>query len=148
MAGHIWDGILRVKWPNQQCQSSEGRLVNRGTCVCSYLPSFIVLLCLDCTNLYCLVNRGTCVWMTCLGLLCDCGTCKDGTSDISIGSPMPYLLWHKAIQWQSTEWKKTLTLRGKIIHWPQPFLVHQLTHKGMTAAPLWQHNQIIYYYFF
>jgi len=23
--GHIGDGFLRVKWPNQQCQSTEGR---------------------------------------------------------------------------------------------------------------------------
>jgi len=22
---HIGDGFLRVKWPNQQCQSSEGK---------------------------------------------------------------------------------------------------------------------------
>jgi len=23
--GHTKDGFLRVKWPNQQCQSTEGR---------------------------------------------------------------------------------------------------------------------------
>jgi len=23
--GHIWDEFLPVKWPNQQCQSTEGR---------------------------------------------------------------------------------------------------------------------------
>ena len=23
--GHIGDGFLQVKWPNQQCQSTEGR---------------------------------------------------------------------------------------------------------------------------
>jgi len=23
--GHTGDGFLRVKWPNQQCQSTEGR---------------------------------------------------------------------------------------------------------------------------
>ena len=23
--GHIGDGCLRIKWPNQQCQSTEGR---------------------------------------------------------------------------------------------------------------------------
>jgi len=23
--GHIRDGFLRVKWPNQQCQSTKGR---------------------------------------------------------------------------------------------------------------------------
>jgi len=25
ITGHIGDGFLRVKWPNQQCQSTEGR---------------------------------------------------------------------------------------------------------------------------
>jgi len=25
LSGHIGDGFLRVKWPNQQCQSTEGR---------------------------------------------------------------------------------------------------------------------------
>jgi len=50
------------------------------------------------TNLYCSMNRGTCVWKTCLQLLQDNRMATDRNDNLMIASATPYLLCHHATQ--------------------------------------------------